>query len=84
MGRQVLPLRPRHTLGDTAARVLVALVELDRVDGWVSQAMLADRVGKPVTTVSTALWRLRAEGLVTWDDYEPFSLRPLVTEVPFG
>jgi len=68
-------------LDSTATRVLLATVAEHRDRGRCTVRSVALRAGVPAMTAHSALHRLRAEGLVDWQEGARGTLRPLVAEV---
>lgn len=68
-------------IDSTTIRVLLATVAEHRDRGRCTVRSVALRAGVPVMTTHTALHRLRAEGLVDWQEGLRATLRPLVVEV---
>lgn len=66
-------------LGDTATRVLGAVLDLHARNGRVTLRAAAKAVGRSPGTVHQSLLDLRAAGLVTWEDGTAATLRPTCT-----
>jgi DNA-binding transcriptional ArsR family regulator len=71
---------PPDGIGDTETRVLLAATHLHPVP---TLDPIVASTGLPRSTVYSALRRLRARGLVDWDDERQGTMRVTITPVPF-
>lgn len=73
-----------NRLGDTACRVLAAVLDLHARNGRVTVRDVAGAVGRSPGSVHRQLCGLRDAELITWEDGGRGTLRPRCSVVPYN
>lgn len=68
-------------LGDTACRVLAAVLTLHARNGVVGILDVAEVVGRRKSATWRALGQLKAAGLIDWEPHKKATLRPTCTVI---
>lgn len=81
---RILAYKDADYLATGSTRVLMALLARHDDTGRATVRDLAEDMGWSPSTVHSCLLRLRAEGLVTWEEGQAGTLRPTAAFVDLG